>query len=122
MADPKKPAAEPKKRPDARPMRLAYAAGAMAAVSASTAGLVHFGGGGTTSPSAVPPAAAEQVLAQVPVRHVIHYVHLRPGQAAPAGAKVITEKAPAPRIVVTHVASHNPPPTRVIVTHQSGHP
>jgi hypothetical protein len=116
--------AEPKKRPDARPMRLAYAAGAMAAISASTAGLVHFGGGGSTSASAVPPAATEHAAVRVPVRHVIHYVHLLPGQAAPAGARVITAKAPAPRIVVTHVASpiHYRPPTRVIVTHQSGHP
>jgi hypothetical protein len=114
---------EPKKRPDARPMRLAYAAGAMAAVSASTAGLVHFGSGGATSASVVPPAASEPAAVSVRVRHVIHYVHLRPGETAPPGAKVITEKAPAPRIVVTHVtAPVRRPPTRVIVTHQSGHP
>src|SRR4051794_32082273 len=115
---------ERKKLPDARPMRLAYAAGAMVAISASTAGLVRFGNGGATSASVAPPPSHTATKVQLPVRHVIHYVHLKPGQTAPSGAKVITARAPAPRIVVTHVASsvHNPPPTRVIVTHQSGHP
>jgi hypothetical protein len=115
---------EPKKRPDARPMRLAYAAGAVAAVSVSTAGLVQFGQGSATSASLVPPPTEMPATVQVPVRHVIHYVHLKPGETAPPGARVITAKAPAPRIVVTHVAGpvRNPPPTRVIVTHQSGHP
>jgi len=113
---------EPKKRPDARPMRLVYAAGAVAAVSAAAAGLVQFGSG-NTSASVVPPQTV--IPAQnVQVRHVIRYVHLKPGQTAPPGAKVITAKAPAPRIVVTQVAApiHRLPPTRVIVTHQSGHP
>jgi hypothetical protein len=116
--------AEPKKRPDARPMRVVYACGAVAAVSAVTAGLVQFGNGGTTVASVVPPPTEAPAPVQVPVRHVIRYVHLKPGETAPLGAKVITAKAPAPRIVVTHVAAavHNPPPTRVIVTHQSGHP
>jgi hypothetical protein len=104
-------------------MRLVYAAGAVAAVSAATAGLVQFGNGGDASASIVAPPAV--VPAQdVPVRHVIRYVHLKPGQNAPPGAKVITAKAPAPRIVVTHIAApvRRLPPTRVIVTHQSGRP
>src|SRR3954451_23398571 len=107
---------ERKKLPDARPMRLAYAAGALVAISASTAGLVRFESGGATAASVAPPPTHVGTKVQVPVRHVIHYVHLKPGQNAPPGAKVITAKAPAPRIVVTHVASsvHNPPPTRVI--------
>src|SRR6476661_4873139 len=111
---------EPKKRPDARPMRLAYAAGAVAAVSAAACGLVQFGNGGTTSASAVAPPSLAPELVHVAVKHVIRYVHLKPGETAPPGAKVITAKQPAPRIVVTQVAApvHNRPPTRIIVTHQ----
>lgn len=116
--------ADPRKRPDARPMRLAYAVSAVAAVSASTAGLVHFGTAGSASTGVTPSVQAPGTPEPAPVRHVIHYVHLKPGQTAPPGARVITAKAPAPRIVVTQVpgAARRVPPPRVIVTHQSGHP
>ncbi len=118
---------EPKKRPDARPMRLAYAAGTVAALSAAAAGLVRFGSSDATSASVALESSSGATAASpqtIPVRHVIHYVHLAPGQTAPPGARVITAKAPAPRVVVTRVTSpvYNPPPRRVIVTHQSGHP
>ena len=117
---------EPKKRPDARPMRLVFAAGGIAALSAAAAGLVRFGTSDAASaPTAAttPDSAGAGSYATVPVRHVIHYVHLQPGQTAPPGARVITAKAPAPRVVVTHVSGPvYRPPTRVIVTHQSGHP
>lgn len=117
----------PRKRPDPRPMRLAYAAGAVAALSGILAGLVRAGGG--TGPA---PASSVQLAAQdrpvrprsVEVHHVIRYVHLKPGESAPPGARVITPDAPAPRVIVTRVSAPAPapPPRRTVVTRQSGRP
>ena len=107
-------------------MRLAYGAGAMVALSAVTAGLVQYGGGTTSAATTTevvtenPPAAARAVE----VHHVIEYVHLKPGEVAPPGATVITPDAPAPKVVVTHIAGVAPPPIvqRIVVTRQSGKP
>lgn len=118
-----------RKRPDPRPMRLAYAAGAIAAVSAISAGLVHAASSGTTASATTTtvetvPQDSLAPAAQVEVQHVIRYIHLKPGESAPPGAKVITPDAPAPRVVVTHVAAPAAPPVvrRVVVTRQSGKP
>jgi hypothetical protein len=111
-----------RKRPDPRPMRLAYGAGALAALSVMSVGLVHF----SSAPAATEVTASDAPLAdppQIEVRHVIRYIHLKSGEVAPPGATVITPKAPAPQVVVTHVAAPAPKPRRVVVvTRQSGHP
>ena len=117
-------APEPKKRPDPRPMRLALGASAMAAISVMSVGLVRFPAATTPTADAVSGPSPATVTADVQVNHVIQYVHLKPGQKAPPGAKVITPDAPAPRVVVTHAAAAvQAPQRRVIVqTRQSGHP
>jgi hypothetical protein len=38
------------------------------------------------------------------VRRPVRYVHLKPGQQAPPGAKVIRQAAPPPRVIVQRVA------------------
>jgi hypothetical protein len=114
---------EPKKRPDPRPMRLAIGASAMAAVSVMSVGLVRFP---ATAPAAdaVSDPGPTTVMADVKINHVIQYVHLKPGQKAPAGAKVITPNAPAPRVIVTRASAPVLAPQRQVIvrTRQSGHP
>lgn len=121
----------PRAKPDARPMRLAYAAGGVAALSAMAAGLVHIGGATGVSPidnaavAAADTATHPPVTRSVNIQHVINYVHLKPGQQAPPGARVITPNAPAPRVVVTHVQAAAPvaqAPRHIIITRQSGRP
>lgn len=94
-------------KPDPRPMRFVYGAGAVAAMSVMAVGLVQpdfaatadqpASNAPTTDPNAVAPAPAD-----VAVRHVTEYIHLKPGQTAPPGATVIAADAPTPRVVVTH--------------------
>jgi len=144
-------------------MRIVYGAGAVAAVSVMTVGLVQPSWNASSSdPSPVADqsnAPGNGPLAQAPdsqgsrnggsqpapdvqVRHVVKYIQLRPGQQAPAGAKVITPGAPTPRIVTVHSQPTNPPsqnrppvaapppparppvqaPPPKTTTHQSGHP
>lgn len=109
-------------KPDPRPMRVVYGAGAVAAVSVMTVGLVQPSWGPQTSdlvaadqgvsyadPGSVGAAgdtarrqgvgARAASAPNVQVRHVIRYVHLKPGQTAPPGATVITPGAPTPRLV-----------------------
>ena len=82
-------------KPDPRPMRLAFGAGAVAAVGALTIGMVHAdltGSGADAEASAgasdgSTSAAAEE---QARVRRVTNYVLLKPGEKAPKGAKVIS--------------------------------
>jgi hypothetical protein len=114
---------ETRKRPDPRPMRLAYGAGALAALSVMSVGLVRFAPGNATTEVTASDATAA-ALPPIEVRHVIRYIHLKPGEVAPPGAKVITPKAPAPEVVVTHVAAPAAPPSvrRIVVTRQSGRP
>lgn len=82
-------------RPDARPMRVVYTAGAAAALSVITVGLVQPDFGQITSEPAeinAESAAATTTRAErrdVRVRHVTRYVQLRPGERAPRGATVI---------------------------------
>ena len=98
-------------------MRVVYGASAVAAASVIAVGLFQP----ATAPAAtdqVDPLAVQSGSGQgaavsnsgapdVVVRHVIKYVHLKPGQTAPPGATVITPNAPAPRVVVTHNAPAN---------------
>jgi hypothetical protein len=107
------------RRPDARPMRLAFGAGALVAVSVMSAGLVRVG---LPSPTNDAITSVEAADPPIEVRHLIRYIHLKPGEMAPPGATVITPDAPAPKVVVTHVAAPTTQPRRLVVTRQSGHP
>ncbi len=115
-----RPAAARPGRPDPRPMRVVYGASAVAVAGVITAGLFQP----VTTPAAADPTTdplaaqsgigsgvADQITpaSDVVVKHVIKYVHLKPGQTAPPGATVITPNAPAPRVVVTHNAPANQP-------------
>ena len=101
-------------------MRVVYGAGAVAAVSVMTIGLVQPSWGAPAA-DPTPPADAANALGgglaaqkadnrasigsrnqpapDVQVRHVIKYIQLKPGQKAPRGATVITPGAPTPRVV-----------------------
>ncbi|MEO8625268.1 MAG: hypothetical protein ABI452_01075 [Candidatus Limnocylindrales bacterium] len=124
-------------KPDARPMRFVYGAGAVAAMSVMAVGLVQPDFAATADQSgASDPTAEPNAVAQVPattVQHVTQYVQLKPGETAPPGAKVIAANAPTPRIVVTHNTPSGPaaqpvarpaarPPAPKPVTRQSGKP
>lgn len=115
-------------KPDPRPMRVVYGAGAVAVVSVMAVGLVQpdFSSGADQQATSDPQIAdanvgqdgtsngrsdqsgngTTQPAAQV--RHVIKYIHLKPGQTAPPGATVITRGQPTPRIVT----ANNPGPTQ----------
>ena len=122
-------AAAPKQRPDPRPMRLVLGAGTIAAVSIMAAGLVRFpaatgdtSGDAIAADGAAADAAVVETLAtarpEVRIKHRTVYVHLKRGQKAPKGAKVITGKAPPPRVVVTRI----PAKAATTRTHAAGHP
>lgn len=117
----------PPARPDPRPMRVVYGAGAVAAMSIMAVGLVQpdwtttgdqtpTDGGSTpqqdqNSFGAVDANGASKAetgsplladggggpTANVRVRHVIRYVYLKPGQTAPPGATVVAPSAAATR-------------------------
>jgi hypothetical protein len=109
------------KRPDPRPLRLAYGAGALSALSLMSVGLVQLSSASTTF-EVTPSDGSGADLPPIEVRHVIQYIHLKPGEVAPPGATVITPSAPAPQVVITHVAAPAPQPRRIVVTRQSGLP
>jgi hypothetical protein len=102
------------------------AAGAAAALALICSSLVRFpvAGEGAMAQAGTPeqssPPRARKVKRQV------RYVKLKPGQKAPRGARVIREKAPAPRVVVRLVAPAaqgvtRSTPRRVVTrTRQSG--
>lgn len=136
-------------------MRVAYGAGAVAVASVMAVGLVQPDFTATADqqatdyPNVADPGSVQgqpdsngRTQVNVQVTHVTKYIHLKPGQTAPPGAKVIQPGQPTPRIVVDRnaapqAANHNaggnsaaaapkpppaapkPPTTR---THQSGHP
>jgi hypothetical protein len=110
-------------------MRVVYGASAVAAMGVIAVGLVQPGSSPATTADSNQAAVTQpndggqqqnqaQQPADVQVRHVIKYIHLKPGQTAPPGATVITPDAPAPRVVVTHAApppvAHNPAPPPVV--------
>jgi hypothetical protein len=100
-------------------MRLAIAAGGVAAMSAL---LALIGGSAlptaATSPTAAPGSPGGAAGDVAPIRHVVRYVVLAPGQRPPANATstrpatTIATPVPAPR------AGQRP----AIVTSQSGRP
>jgi hypothetical protein len=96
-------------RPDPNPVRLMLGFVGLASLSAIASGLL---------PSVLPtvtaaPASTSTVFADtalLPVKHVIRYVQLKPGQTAPPQAAVVAAPKPSPRVVV------------VTTTRQSGKP
>ena len=104
-------------------MRLGLAAGAVAALSVMVAGLVRFPvADPVTTADALAGTADTTTTVETKVQKRIRYVQLKPGQAAPPGAKVIDAAAPTPRVVVTRIQA--PVVHRRVVTHtrQSGKP
>ena len=84
-APPVRSSSPAQRRADARPMRLAIAAGSAAAISALLALI-----GGSALATAAPPAVAGDATGGAfdvaPVRHVVRVVTLPPGQLPPTGA------------------------------------
>ena len=102
-----RPAPPAKARPDARPLRIAFGMGAVAAASAL---ITAFAAPPASGPGAAAQTTTLTIPAAVPsVIHVTNYVHLAPGQTAPPQAVVKQAPAPAPKVVV-------------VTTHQSGKP
>jgi hypothetical protein len=117
----------PKQKPDPRPMRIVYGAGAVAVVSVIAVGLVQPDFTATADQPATNDANVADVAnnqdngrtdqsgnganqPNVQVKHVVKYIHLKPGQSAPPGAKVITPGQPTPRVVVANNPAPNPTP------------
>jgi hypothetical protein len=100
----------PRARPDPRPMRLALGAGTHPAGAIMAAGLVRYpvsvadGAGDATTADAPVVETIATARPEVRIKHRTVYVHLKRGQKAPKGAKVIEGKAPPPRVVVTRIA------------------
>lgn len=85
----------PRSKPDPRPMRVLLGFTGLAAASAifTAVGL---------PPVATPVTTVTSVAdtSVTPVRHVIRYVQLKPGQIAPPNAAVQAAPQPTPRVVV----------------------
>ena len=101
MAGPRngRPAPVARPRPDARPLRIAYGMGAIAAASALVTALA------SSPPGSSAPAQAQTTFVLPPdptpvIRHVIQYVQLKPGETAPPRAVVKQAPAPKPRVVI----------------------
>lgn len=125
-----------KAKPDARPMRMALGAGAIATLSALTTAIVLPPKPALTQTLQQPavqqplqPATAGPLATQgtVQVQRPIRYVQLQPGQTAPPGATVIPATAPTPITVVVNVpapaqkaASGGAPAPIIVKTTQSG--
>jgi len=121
-ARPAGPPHGPKARPDPWPLRLAFGAGGIAAVSALfTAMVVPPGPAVRPLPATgmTTGGGTSQTPASVSVSRPVRYVQLAPGQVPPPGATVIDAKAPKPITIVTRVAA--PAQQTVVVrTTQSG--
>ncbi len=100
-------------------MRLAFAAGGAATVSALVALIASSATpAGAATPSATAVAAASGGAADVtPVRHVTRYVVLPPGQLPPTGVTTTP-----PSTLAVPVATPAPRPRPAVVTSQSGRP
>ncbi len=92
-------------------------------MSIVTAGLVRFPHASTPEVLAIGPG--DTPSAQQTVVHRIRYVQLKRGQKAPAGARVIRDADPTPRVVVRTVPARRTATTAprrrpVTRTRQSG--
>jgi hypothetical protein len=92
----------PRSKPDPRPMRVIVGFTGLAAASAIFTAVA-------LPPVTTPTTTVTSVVdtAVTPVRHLIRYVQLMPGQTAPPNAAVQVAPQPTPRVVV-------------VTTHQSG--
>jgi hypothetical protein len=101
-------AARPHARPNPLPSRLALGVGALAAASVIGAGIGRLSGEAVAAPqpeqSSTAAVAAVAPRDRTRVERPVRYVRLKAGERAPAGARVIQEKAPAPRVVVRWVS------------------
>lgn len=97
-------------------MRLAFAAGGAATLSAMMA---LIGAAALPSTAAVPTSAPDMAASGTsdvaPIRHVVRYVVLAPGQLPPSGAM-----ASPSTVVASPVATPRPRPRPAVVTKQSG--
>lgn len=99
-------------RPNPLPSRLAMGIGALAALSVMAAGMgrlpvVTADGSAAALPEEPLTAALAGDVATrgTRVERPVRYVRLKRGEQAPPGARVIREKAPAPRVVVRWVSA-----------------
>lgn len=94
----KRPAPTPRKRPDVRPLRIAFGMGAVATASALITAFAVPGAG--TAATTVATTVTQPFVPAPSVKHVIRYVQLKPGQTAPP--KAVVKQAPIlpPRVVV----------------------
>ena len=109
-------------------MRVVYGAGAVAVVSVIAVGLVQPEFTASADPATDTTTADSNATdatytqnqdgsssngnqSRSQPNHVVKYIHLKPGQTAPPGAKVIQPNQPTPRVVVTtkHAPASNPP-------------
>jgi len=99
-------------------MRLAFAAGGAAALSALLA-LIGSAALPTAAaaPTAVPDPAPGGSTDVARVRHIVRYVTLAPGQLPPTGAT--STQSP---VLAAPVAAPQPRPRPAVVTSQSGNP
>ena len=95
---PARPTPVPRAKPDARPLRIAYGMGAVAAATAIVTAMVSPPPGASGSAQVqtitLPADPAPSVV------HVVQYVHLAPGQTAPPNTVVKQAPTPKPRVVV----------------------
>lgn len=83
-------------------MRIAYGMSALAAATALVTALVFPPPAGAAAGSATAVAQTTDTLPAEPtqpVKHVIQYVQLKPGQTAPPNATVKVVPTPKPRVV-----------------------
>jgi len=97
-----RPAPVARAKPDARPLRIAYGMVALAATTALVTALATPPPAGAAAGSATDVAQTTTILPAEPaqpVKHVIQYVQLKPGQTAPPNAIVKVVPTPKPRVV-----------------------
>lgn len=92
-----RPAIAAKARPDSRPLRIAIGMGAVATISAFATAMSLPSGGDASS---AVQTTVESPVATAPIRHVIKYVQLKPGETAPPEAVVKQAPTPTPRVVI----------------------
>jgi hypothetical protein len=112
-------------RPDPRPARLMVVGGAVAALALFVAGLVRPPAADTadaTGPSDGMTFGRPDATTNIKREPRVRYVRLKPGQKPPAGARVIQEAPPPPRVVVRSVPAPSQRSVRIPVarTRQSG--
>ena len=97
-----RPAPVARVKPDPRPLRIAFGMAGLAATTALLTALASPPPAGAAAGSATDIAQTTVTLPAEPaqpVKHVIQYVQLKPGQTAPPNATVKVVPTPKPRVV-----------------------